>query len=470
MPSFDLLIIGAGPGGYVCAIRAAQLGMTVALVERRGTEAGKPRLGGTCLNVGCIPSKALLDSSEHFSNARTHFAAHGIQVGTPAIDVAQMMKRKDQVVSGMVAGLDGLMKKNRITVLAGTGTLLGSGRVRVTAADGNAAEHQAKHIVLALGSAPVELPFLKFDGGLVVSSDQAIAFDRVPERLLVVGGGVIGLELGSVWARLGSTVEVIEFLPQICPFLDADVAKELQKTLSKQGLVFSLGTKVTGMTAQGGKAVLAATDAAGKSVSFTGDRVLVAVGRRPLSDGLADAGVVLDDKRRVTVDARFQTSLPGVFAIGDLIAGPMLAHKAEEEGVALAELLAGEHGHVDYRLIPNVVYTWPEVATVGLTESEAKQQALVVRVGRFPFAANGRARAAGEADGFVKIIADTVSDRVLGAAIIGPRASDLIGEIAAVMAFGGASEDIARLCHAHPTFSEAIKEAALDCLGRRVNA
>ncbi|MBA3684702.1 MAG: dihydrolipoyl dehydrogenase [Planctomycetes bacterium] len=469
MSSFDLIVIGAGPGGYVCAIRAAQLGMKVAIVEKRGGAGGKPRLGGTCLNVGCIPSKALLDSSEHFWNAKKHFAEHGIAVD-PRLDVAQMMRRKDKVVSSQVGGLDFLMKKNRIEVLAGIGAPLGSGRVAVTAADGAKVEHAAKHIVLAMGSVPIELPFLKYDGVNIVSSDHAIAFPSVPKRLLIVGGGVIGLELGSVWSRLGAEVTVIEFLPQICPFLDADVAKELTKVLTRQGLAFHLQTKVSGATVANGAVTLVATGQDGKPVSFTGDAVLVAVGRRPLSDGLESAGVALDDKRRVVIDHDFRTSVPDVYAIGDLVAGPMLAHKAEEEGSTLAEVLAGQVNTLDHDLIPNVVYTWPEVATVGLTEADAAKQGRAVKVGRYPFAPNGRAKAAGEADGFVKIIADAKTDRVLGCAIIGARASDLIAEAVSVMAFGGSSEDIARTCHAHPTFSEVMKEAALDVLGRAIHA
>ncbi len=469
MPSYDLLVIGAGPGGYVCAIRAAQLGMQVAIVEKRGVDAGKVRLGGTCLNVGCIPSKALLDTSEHFANATKHFADHGIQVGTPAIDVSQMLKRKDQVVNGLVDGIGFLMKKNKIEVLSGRGELLGSGQVRVTAADGTKVEHQAKHIVLAMGSVPIELPFLPYDGERIVSSDHAISFPEVPKHLLVVGGGVIGLELGSVWARLGAKVTVIEFLPQLCPFLDPDVAKELQKVLTKQGLGFSLQTKVTGAVKNAdGTVTLNATDAEGKPVSFTGDRVLVSVGRRPLVEGtnLEAAGIVLTDKKRVKTDHDFRTSRPGVYAIGDLIDGPMLAHKAEEEGVTVAEVIAGQKNVLDHALIPNVVYTWPEVASIGLTETEAKKQGREIRIGRFPFVANGRAKASGDVDGFVKLISDAKTDRVLGAAIIGPRGSDLLAEITTTMTYGGSAEDIARTCHAHPTFSEAVKEAALDSLGR----
>ena len=470
MNTFDLIVIGAGPGGYVCAIRAAQLGMKVAIVEKR-RDGAKTRLGGTCLNVGCIPSKALLDSSEKFYDAGKHFAEHGISV-SPTIDITAMLKRKDKVVSGLTDGIAFLMKKNKIEVVSGSGEVLGTGRVVVTGSDGVKTEHQAKHIVLAMGSVPIELPFLPFDGTDVVSSDQAIAFPQVPQHLLVVGGGVIGLELGSVWAKLGAKVTVIEFLPQICPFLDADVAKELQKSLTKQGVAFSLQTKVTGLTRQGAELVLAGTDQDGKAVTFTGDKVLVAVGRRPCTEnsGLEAAGVALTERKRVKTDHDFRTNLPGVYAIGDLIDGPMLAHKAEEEGVTLAEVLAGQKNVLDHALIPNVVYTHPEVATVGLTEAEAKKLGRAVKIGRFVFAGNGRAKAAADTDGFVKIIADATTDRVLGGAIIGPRASDLLAEITTTMVYGGSSEDIARTCHSHPTFSEAVKEAALDTLGRVLHA
>lgn len=471
MSQFDLIIIGAGPGGYVCAIRAAQLGMKVAIIEKRAAGA-KVRLGGTCLNVGCIPSKALLDSSERFNDAAKHFADHGININAPAIDVPTMMKRKDKVVGGLVDGISYLMKKNKVEVFTGTGSLLTAGKVSVTAADGNVSELQAKNVVLAMGSVPIELPFLPYDGTTVVNSDHAIAFDKVPEHLVVVGGGVIGLELGSVWSRLGAKVTVVEFLPQICPFLDPDVAKELQKSLTKQGLTFSLETKVTGVSVKNGKATLTATDKADKEITFLGDKVLVSVGRRPLveSAGLDKAGIALTDKKRVKTTHDFATSIPGVYAIGDLIDGPMLAHKAEEEGVALAELLAGHKNTLDHHLIPNVVYTHPEVATVGFTETQLKEKGTAYKVGRFGFMANGRAKAAGESEGFVKIVSDATSDRVLGAAIIGPRASDLLAEITAVMAFGGSSEDIARTCHAHPTFSETVKEAALDVLGRALHS
>ncbi|TVR44538.1 MAG: dihydrolipoyl dehydrogenase [Planctomycetota bacterium] len=465
--AFDLIIIGAGPGGYVCAIRAAQLGMSVAIIEKRGAEGGAPDLGGTCLNVGCIPSKALLDSSERFAMTRDHLAEHGIKVGTPKLDVSTMMQRKDGVVKTLVGGISGLMKKNNITVLGGRGEVLGSGRVRVIGKT-SSQEYQAKHIVLAMGSVPIEIPQLPVDGERIVTSDHAIAFAAVPKKMVVVGGGVIGLELGSVWARLGSQVQVVEFLPQICPFLDADIAKALQRSLSKQGLEFHCSTKVESAEIGKKSVTLSATNAKGETVSFEADKVLVCVGRKPVTvgAGLAEAGIALSDRGRVQVDNNFRTSLSGVYAIGDLIDGPMLAHKAEEEGVVLAEILAGQANTLDHHLIPNVVYTEPEVATVGITEAAAKEQGRKVRVGKFNYAANGRARAADATEGYVKIIADDKSDRILGAAIIGHRSSDLLAEIVAVMAFGGSAEDIARICHSHPTFSESVKEAALDCLGR----
>ncbi|TVR11658.1 MAG: dihydrolipoyl dehydrogenase [Planctomycetota bacterium] len=473
--TYDMIILGAGPGGYVCAIRAAQLGMRVAIVEQRAQEESSgPRLGGTCLNVGCIPSKALLDSSEHFAMARDHFSEHGIQVGKPKIDIKTMMKRKEKVVDTLVGGISGLMKKNNITVIAGRGQLVSTGTVAVHSGKDaqDRKEYHARHIVLAMGSTPIELHNLPVDGTHIITSDHAIALSSVPKRLVVVGGGVIGLELGSVWARLGAEVQVVEFLPQICPFLDADVAKALQRSLGKQGLTFHCSTKVQEASVSGkGKnahVLLRATNSKDESVEFEADKVLVCVGRKPVTEsaGLSDAGVTISERGRVMVNHDFATNVEGVYAIGDLIDGPMLAHKAEEEGVALAELLAGHANTMDHNLIPNVIYTEPEVASVGLTEAQAKERGIAVKVGKFSYAANGRARAASATDGFVKILADSTSDQVLGAAIIGTRASDLLAEIVSVMAFGGSSEDIARTCHSHPTFSESVKEAALDCLGR----
>jgi dihydrolipoamide dehydrogenase len=465
--SFDCIVLGAGPGGYVCAIRAAQLGLRVALVEKRASQ-DKVRLGGTCLHVGCIPSKALLDSSEHVTNAKHHFAEHGIGVGTLSIDLGVMHQRKQKVVTSLADGLDFLMKKHGITVLRGTGSVRPGPAVQVAMADGSVVEHAARAVVLAMGSQPTALPSLPFDGNRIISSDQAIALPTIPKRLVVVGGGAIGLELGSVWSRLGSAVTVLEYLPQVCPFLDADIAKELSRVLTRQGLDIRVSTQVTGYQARGEAGVVLAKDAAGAPVEYAADQVLVAVGRRPATEGsgLREAGVALDERGRVVIDDGFRTSLAGVYAIGDLVRGPMLAHKAEEEGVAVAEILAGQVDTSDHHLIPSVVYTWPEVASIGITERDAAAAGTRVRVGRFPFRNLGRAKAAGEADGLVKVIADAQTDRVLGAAIVGPRASDLLAEITAVMAFGGSSEDIARTCHAHPTFSEAVREAALDTLGR----
>jgi len=459
---YDLIVVGGGPGGYVCAIRAAQLGKKVALVEKRG--GGKPELGGTCLNVGCIPSKALLDSSEHFARARDEFAAHGIVV-KPQLDLARMMKRKEKVVATLVGGLGHLMKKNRIRIHAGTGKLVDEGRVRVVDEAGDRRELRAMDVVLAAGSVPIELEALPFDREVIVSSDEALRFERVPEHLVVVGAGVVGLELGSVWSRLGAKVTVVEALERPCPFLDDDVADALVKHLGKQGLEFRFGAKVTGAEVKRGRAEVALEG----GDPLTADKVLVAVGRRAASDDLDEAGLEFDDRGRVVVDRELRTSIPHVHAIGDLIEGPMLAHKAEEEGVAVAERLAGEDPEVDHDLIPNVIYTHPEVATVGWTEARAEKEGVAVAVGRVPFSANGRAKAAGDDAGFVKLIAEKDTDRLRGAAIVGPRASDLIAEVVATMAFGGAAEDLARTCHAHPTFAESIKEAALDVLGRVVH-
>lgn len=454
---YDLVVIGAGPGGYVAAIRAAQLGLKVACVDKR------KELGGTCLNIGCIPSKALLDSSELFALARTRFARHGIAVGDVGLDLKAMMARKDAVVKGLTDGVAGLFKKNRITFVHGTARLAGPGKVVVKSGTKEAAVLEAKHVLLATGSEPAALPALPFDGTTVVGSTEALAFDKVPAHLIVVGAGYIGLELGSVWARLGSKVTVVEFLPRILAQGDAEVAGLLQKSLAKQGLTFHLDTKVTGASTQGGQVVVNA-QSKGKDVLLQGDKVLVAVGRRPHTAGLGleEAGVALDEKSgRVTVDEGWQTNLPGVYAIGDLIAGPMLAHKAEEEGVAVAERLAGKKTHVNYATIPGVIYTHPEVASVGLSEEQARVAGREVRVGKFPFLANGRARCLDETEGLVKLLADAKTDRLLGAHVIGPRASDLIAELVAVMEFSGSAEDVARTCHAHPTLSEAVREAAL---------
>jgi dihydrolipoamide dehydrogenase len=455
---YDVVVIGAGPGGYVAAIRAAQLGMKVACVEKRAA------LGGTCLNIGCIPSKALLDSSELYHLAQKRFAKHGIKVGALGLDVPAMLARKDEVVKGLTDGVNFLFRKDKIAAFHGEARLASPTSVAVKSADGTETTLEAGHVLLATGSAPVALPFMPFDGRHVVDSTGALAFDKVPEHLVVVGGGYIGLELGSVWKRLGARVTVVEFLPRIVPLMDTEVGDLLFKSLKKQGLEFYLDTKVTGAKVSGETVTISAETKDARPLSLECDRVLVAVGRRPYTEGLglAEAGVAVDPKTgKVPVDSHFRTNVPTVSAIGDLIEGPMLAHKAEDEGVAWAELLAGRAGHVNYDTIPSVIYTWPEVASVGLTEDQLKQRGLSYKVGKFPFLANGRAKAMDETEGLVKVLADAATDRVLGVHIIGPRASDMIAEAVAVMEFAGSAEDIARTCHAHPTLSEAFREAAL---------
>lgn len=453
MDSFDLIVLGAGPGGYVCAFRAAQLGLKVALVDKR------PALGGTCLNVGCIPSKALLHSSEHLTWAKQHAAAQGIKFGSVEVDLPALLKHKDDVVAKLTGGVAQLAKARKITVVTGTAAFVSANTVKVEpAGPGGLSELTAKNIVIATGSAPVELPFLKFDGKTVVSSDDAIAFPSVPKRLVVVGGGAIGLELGSVWARLGSEVTVVEFLPKIVANYDDDIVRNFTRLLAKQGLRIETGAKVTGFA--NGK-LTAERD--GQKLEFAADKVLVAVGRRPYTDNLnlAAAGVQLDEKKRVKVDAHLRTNVAGIWAIGDVVAGPMLAHKAEEDGVAVAEWIAGKAGHINWDLVPGIVYTSPEVAGVGLGEDAAKARGLAVNVGKFNFAANGRALAAGVTDGYVKIIADAKTDRILGAQILGHNAGELISEVVTHMEYGGSAEDLARTIHAHPTMSEAVKEAGL---------
>ena len=461
MDTFDLIVIGAGPGGYVCAFRAAQLGLKVARVDKRAT------LGGTCLNVGCIPSKALLHSSEQFAFAKGHAAAHGIKLSSVELDLATFLKRKDEVVAKNTGGLALLAKARKVTVFTGTASFTSANTVEVTpvgsqlaGAPAGAAKQQltAKNIVIATGSAPVELPFLKFDGTTVVSSDQAIAFPSVPKKLVVVGGGAIGLELGSVWSRLGADVTVVEFLPKIVAMYDDDIVRNFARLLTKQGLKIETGAKVTGFT----NGVLTA-ERAGQKLEFAADKVLVAVGRRPFTDGLGldKAGVQLDEKKRVKVDAQLRTTAPGVWAIGDVVAGPMLAHKAEEDGAAVSEWIAGKAGHINWDLVPAIVYTDPEVASVGLGEDAAKAAGRAIAVGKFNFAANGRALAADAADGFVKIIADAKTDRILGAQILGHGAGELISEVVTHMEYGGSAEDLGRTIHAHPTMSEAVKEAGL---------
>ena len=459
--AFDLVVIGGGPGGYVAAIRAAQLGMKVACVEMRGS------LGGTCLNVGCIPSKALLNSSEKFEDANLHFASHGIKVKAE-LDLKAMMARKDKAVVDLTMGIEGLFKKNKVTYIIGKGSVASATEVVV---DGKQSL-QTKKILIATGSDVMPLPGVAIDEKMIVSSTGALALEKVPEHLIVVGGGVIGLELGSVWRRLGAKVTVVEYLDRIGGALDGEVAKQLQRTLEKQGMVFKLGMKVTGGSAKG-KAVSLSVEPAkgGDAEILSGEVVLVSIGRKPYTDGLGldKAGVKLDERGRVAVDGHYETNVKGVYAIGDVIVGPMLAHKAEDEGMAVAEIMAGQKGHVYYDAIPGVIYTWPEVAVVGKTEEELKAAGIEYKAGKFPFMANSRGRTVGETDGFVKILADAKTDRVLGMHIIGPDAGTLIAEGVLVMEYGGSSEDIARTCHAHPTLNEAVKEAALAVLGRAIH-
>ncbi|MDA8251431.1 MAG: dihydrolipoyl dehydrogenase [Rhodospirillales bacterium] len=459
--SFDVIVIGAGPGGYVCALRAAQLGMTVACVESRAT------LGGSCLNVGCIPSKALLQSSENFAEAGHALKDHGVIVEGIRLDLARMQARKGEVVTANVKGVEFLFNKNKVSWLKGAGRIVAPGRVEVAGA-----EYEARHIVIATGSESVKLPGVAVDQQRIVDSTGALELDAVPGHLVVIGGGYIGLELGSVWKRLGAKVTVVEFLDRIVPGMDGEVGKAFQRVLGKQGLTFRLSTKVTA-AAQDNEGVALTLEPAkgGAAETLRADVVLVAIGRRPFTAGLGleVLGVALDERGRVRTDAHYATNVPGIYAIGDVIAGPMLAHKAEDEGVALAEILAGQAGHVNYGVIPGVVYTWPEVASIGETEEALKERGVAYNVGKFPFTANGRARAMGMTEGFVKILADKATDRVLGAHIIGPDAGTLIAELATAMEFGASAEDVARICHAHPSLSEAVKEAALAVEGRALH-
>ncbi len=473
MNSFDLVVIGAGPGGYVCAFRAQQLGLKVALVEKRAT------LGGTCLNIGCIPSKALLHMTEHYAWAKHHAAESGIKLGSVEMDIAAMLQKKDAVVTKLVGGVGMLAKARKIPIFTGTASFVSPTEIEIAPVGQVAAlahtEPQrltAKNFVIATGSAPVELSFMKFDGETIVSSDHALNFSSVPRKLVVVGGGAIGLELGSVWSRLGSEVTVVEFLPKIISTFDDDVVRNFTRILQKQGLKIEVGAKVTGFQpANGGGPATAGSprggtltaERDGKVIEFSADKVLVAVGRRPYTDslGLDKAGVLLDEKNRVKVDDHLRTNIPNIWAIGDVVAGPMLAHKAEEDGVAVAEWIAGKAGHVNWDLVPSIVYTEPEVASVGLGEDAAKVAGRPVNVGRFNFAANGRAIAADATDGYVKIIADAKTDKILGAQILGHGAGELISEVVTHMEYGGSAEDLGRTIHAHPTMSEAIKEAGL---------
>ncbi len=462
--TFDLIIIGSGPGGYVAAIRGAQLGLKTAIIEK------EKNLGGTCLNVGCIPSKALLHSTEMYHFAGHGAEAHGIDLTNLSISIEQLMAKKDKTVDQLRSGVAHLMKANKIKVFNGLGMLAGDHKVRVKSKNDETVLI-GKHIIIATGSSTIELPFLKFDGETVVSSDQAIAFDKVPAKMAVVGAGAIGLELGSVWARLGSQVDVIEFLPTVAPTFDKDVSKMAERLFKKQGLNFHLKTKVTGLKKTKGKNILIA-EKDGKEIEFEADKILVAVGRKPYTDrlGLETVGIETDDKGRIPVDKHFKTSADGIYAIGDVISGPMLAHKAEEEGVACVERIAGQAGHVNYDVIPNVIYTEPEIASVGLTEAATKEQGIEFKSGKFNFAGNGRAIATDATEGFVKVTACQKTGRILGVQVIGKGASELIAAAVTHMEYGGSAEDLGRTIHAHPTLSEAMKEAALAVDGNAIHS
>src|SRR5713226_4911292 len=460
---YDVIVIGGGPGGYVAAIRAAQLGLKTACVESRGS------LGGTCLNIGCIPSKALLQSSEKFAEAGHALAEHGVKIGDVSLDLPAMMGRKDNVVTTLTRGVEFLFRKNKIDWLKGKARIAGPGRIVVTGADGAVQEVEATSIIIATGSESMPLPGIDVDERRIVSSTGALSLDRVPGRLTVIGGGYIGLELGSVWARLGAKVTVVEVLDHIVPNMDRELGTALRRVLTRAGLDFKLGTKVVGL--QEGPDGLDLELEGAERQTLAADVVLVSIGRRPNTEGLGleGVGVARDEHGRVVVDDGFATNIPGIYAIGDVICGPMLAHKAEEEGISLAERLAGQRSHVDYDAIPAVIYTWPEVASVGKTEEELKAATIPYRAGKFPFTANPRARTNGYTEGFVKILAESETDRVLGIHIIGPDAGTLIAEAALAKEFGASAEDIARTCHAHPTLSEAVKEAALAVDGRAIH-
>jgi dihydrolipoyl dehydrogenase len=457
--TYDLIVIGTGPGGYVCAIRAAQLGLKVAVVEKRTT------FGGTCLNVGCIPSKAMLHASEAFEEAGHALGAMGIEVPPPKLDLPKMLAFKDQGVKGNVDGVAFLLKKNKIDTVQGTATIAAAGKVEIRLASGGAQTLEAKSIVIATGSDVARLPGIDIDEESIVSSSGALSLPQVPRRMLVIGAGVIGLELGSVWRRLGSEVQVVEFLDRVLPGVDGEVGRTMQRILGKQGMSFRLSSKVTGVNRNGAayRVAIEPADGAGEATQVDADVVLVCIGRVPYTNGLGleGVGIKLDNRRRIVVDAHFETSVPGIYAIGDVIAGPMLAHKAEDEGMAVAEILGGKAGHVNYDVIPNVIYTFPEVASVGKSEEELKAAGVAYNVGKFPLTANGRAKVNKTTDGFIKILADAGTDRILGVHMIAPAASEMIAEAAVIMEFGGSAEDLARTCHAHPSLTEAVKEAAL---------
>lgn len=464
---YDLVVIGGGPGGYVAAIRAAQLGLKVACVEKRGA------LGGTCLNVGCIPSKALLNSSEKFEEANHSFAAHGVELGSVTLNLKTMMGRKEKVVDDLTKGIEFLFKKNKVDYIKGAGAIEGPGKVAVTPADGGKVSAlDTKNILIATGSEVMPLPGVEIDEKQILSSTGALALSAVPKHLVVVGGGVIGLELGSVWRRLGAEVTVVEFLDRILPEMDGEVSKNFARTMKKQGMKLKLGSKVTGATASKSGVKLTVEPAkGGDAETIDCDAVLVAIGRRPYTEGLGldQVGVEIGPRGFIKIDDRFKTSVDGIYAIGDCVPGPMLAHKAEDEGAACAEIIAGQSPHINYDAIPGIVYTWPEVASVGKTEEQLTEAGIDYKSGKFPFTANSRARANMDTDGFVKILADAKTDRVLGAHIIGPDAGNMIHEIVLTMEFGGSAEDIARTCHGHPTLNEAVKEAALAVAGRPIH-
>ena len=459
---YDVIIIGSGPGGYVSAIRNAQLGKKTALIEKYNT------LGGTCLNVGCIPSKALLDSSEHFHQAKKDFKEHGIEINEPTVNMEQMVNRKNGVVETTTGGIDFLMKKNKIDVHYGMGSFVDATHVKVTKADGEEIL-EGTNIIIATGSKPIELPFAKFDKERIISSTEALNIKEVPNKMIVIGGGVIGLEMGSVYARLGTEVTVVEFAPKLIPTMDGTLSKELQKVMKKLGMKINTNTKVSNVSRKGDVVTVTATNKKGEEVTFEGDYCLVAVGRKAYTEGLdlESAGVKVTDRGQVEVNNQLQTNVSNIYAIGDVVRGAMLAHKAEEEGTVVAEFLAGDKPHLDYNLIPGIVYTWPEVGAVGKTEEELKEAGVEYKVGSFPMRALGRSRASGDTDGIVKILADKKTDEVLGVHMVAARAADMIMEAATAMEFRASAEDMARICHGHPTFTEAIKEAALDATGNR---
>ena len=464
MNSYDVTIIGSGPGGYVAAIRCAQLGMKTALIEKYNT------LGGTCLNVGCIPSKALLDSSHHYDDAIRHFEGHGIEIsGDVKVSLEKMIARKDQVVAQTTSGIDFLMKKNKIEVLNGFGSFKDATHIVITKEDGISEEIETKNVIIATGSKPANLPFITLDKERVITSTEALKLKEIPKHLIVIGGGVIGLELGQVYRRLGAEVSVIEYMDRIIPTMDKAQSKELTKALKKQGVKFFLSHKVAGLANNGNEVTLTATDKKDQEVSITGDYCLVSVGRRPYTDGLKaeNAGIKINERGQVEVNDHLQTNISNIYAIGDVIKGAMLAHKAEEEGVFVAETLAGQKPHIDYNLIPGVVYTWPEVASVGKTEAQLIESAVAYKTGQFPMRALGRSRASGDTDGFVKILSDATTDEVLGVHMVGARVADLIAEAVVAMEFRASAEDIARMSHAHPTYAEAVKEAALAATDNR---